>query len=333
MTTGNISGASSSAAKQIVVVGPKGRSEPIRIGGTSASCRKGQTDTFDVCVASVGIPEKVIVVNEGRSKTDGWFCDKIELRSGKTGKAYRFPAKTWLSLHEAPCSLTAEVSRVKGSGKNAQYQINVTTADEEHAGTTSHVSIRLTGVKGGSAQMRLAGQHAFRRGRTDVFHVSTPSIGKLTKIQIEHDNTGGSPSWKCTKIIVKHLATDNSYTFHVDKWLSRDHDDRQISRDVFVSAQGAGAGKGANTTYTIRVYTGDVRGAGTDANVTVILFGDAGEGGPYTLDRKVWSLLNNLCSTCSDVPSCLTPPFLPACVRVPVSPFLRDLLFSGPQRF
>ena len=38
--------------------------------------------------------------------------------------------------------------------------------------------------------------------------------------------------------------------------------------------------------YKVTVYTGDVRGAGTDANVFCTLFGDFGESGEHKLDTS-----------------------------------------------
>ena len=39
--------------------------------------------------------------------------------------------------------------------------------------------------------------------------------------------------------------------------------------------------------YKITVCTGDKRGAGTDANVTITLFGELGESGERKLDTKM----------------------------------------------
>ena len=38
--------------------------------------------------------------------------------------------------------------------------------------------------------------------------------------------------------------------------------------------------------YKVTTYTGNKRGAGTDANVTVTLFGDQGDSGEKPLDNK-----------------------------------------------
>lgn len=39
-------------------------------------------------------------------------------------------------------------------------------------------------------------------------------------------------------------------------------------------------------TYTISTFTGDLRGAGTDSNVFITIFGDLGDSGQKLLDTK-----------------------------------------------
>jgi lipoxygenase homology domain-containing protein 1 len=54
-------------------------------------------------------------------------------------------------------------------------------------------------------------------------------------------------------------------------------DDGAIERELTLS------GAAATTTYVVSVTTGSVRGAGTDANVTLTLFGVKGDSGPLVL--------------------------------------------------
>lgn len=42
----------------------------------------------------------------------------------------------------------------------------------------------------------------------------------------------------------------------------------------------------AAKSYTVNVYTGDVSGAGTDANVFLIIFGDKGDSGERKLHKS-----------------------------------------------
>lgn len=68
-------------------------------------------------------------------------------------------------------------------------------------------------------------------------------------------------------------------TFMVGRWFSKSHDDFQIERDLLPSFSG-----GVN--WRLTIVTGQDRGAGTDADVSVELFGTQGSFGPYQLAAK-----------------------------------------------
>ena len=51
---------------------------------------------------------------------------------------------------------------------------------------------------GASAKHRLVshGKKDFERGQTDIFKIHSNYVGPLTKIRIEHDNSGKAPGCK-----------------------------------------------------------------------------------------------------------------------------------------
>lgn len=79
------------------------------------------------------------------------------------------------------------------------YEIVVHTGDKLGAGTNSKVFITLYGHSGRKTEkIRLKDSNhkdPFERNQTDVFHVNGENIGELTKIRIEHDNSGLSAGW------------------------------------------------------------------------------------------------------------------------------------------
>ena len=54
--------------------------------------------------------------------------------------------------------------------------------------------------------------------------------------------------------------------------------------------------------YKVCTYTGDVRGAGTDANVTITIFGENGDTGQHCLDNS----RNNFEKGRSAIENCFT---------------------------
>lgn len=61
--------------------------------------------------------------------------------------------------------------------------------------------------------------------------------------------------------------------FHYNGWLSKSDPPYKLSVELHPTAE---AGQGALCRYNIVTYTSDMRGAGTDASVSCVVFGDKG---------------------------------------------------------
>ena len=55
---------------------------------------------------------------------------------------------------------------------------------------------------------------SFEGGRTDVFTVTTPRIGKLVRMLIEHNGGGDSPEWYLEEVEITHIGTGSMYVVH-----------------------------------------------------------------------------------------------------------------------
>lgn len=79
------------------------------------------------------------------------------------------------------------------------YEITVYTGDKKGAGTNSKVYITLFGQNGKRTEkIQLKNSNnkdPFERNKVDVFRVTGEYVGELTKLRIEHDNSGFSPGW------------------------------------------------------------------------------------------------------------------------------------------
>ena len=73
------------------------------------------------------------------------------------------------------------------------------TGDKKGAGTDSQVYITLFGNQGKQTEkIHLKdsnNKNPFERNQADKFTVKGDYIGELTKLHIEHDNTGRSAGW------------------------------------------------------------------------------------------------------------------------------------------
>lgn len=77
------------------------------------------------------------------------------------------------------------------------------------------------------------------------------------------------------------------YYFFVNRWFAKDEDDRQIVRELTpTDANGRPLANLDEVEYEVRVQTGDVRGAGTDANVFLNIYGENGDSGERELRKS-----------------------------------------------
>jgi hypothetical protein len=121
----------------------------------------------------------------------------------------------------------------------------------------------------------------FERNQTDVFKMDLPDLGEISKIQIGHDGGGPGAGWYLEKVFIR--ATDNDQEMWValaSRWLDKGKEDGKIEIELPCSKQ-----QGMRS-YEVQVLTGDVRFAGTDANVRCMLIGNKGASSPLYLQRS-----------------------------------------------
>jgi hypothetical protein len=91
---------------------------------------------------------------------------------------------------------------------------------------------------------------------------------------------GFGASWFLDKIVITNMDTQLDTFFLCGRWLSKDEEDGQITRELPASNKD-GQTYAPMINYKVSVITGSIRGAGTDANVFITIFGDSG-GIPHT---------------------------------------------------
>ncbi len=91
-----------------------------------------------------------------------------------------------------------------------------------------------------------------------------------------------------------------TYYFACHRWLSRDEDDGLIERDLF---PGEAESHDLDVQYTAEVFTSDLTGAGTDADVSLVLFGHLGDSGPQSLNVSCCAVFCHAVP-CYAVPCC-----------------------------
>ncbi|XP_077420923.1 polycystin-1-like protein 2 isoform X2 [Vanacampus margaritifer] len=119
------------------------------------------------------------------------------------------------------------------------YLISVQTGQRKNAGTTANVTMTLIGSEGQSDAHHLTDpdKPVFERGAVDLFMLATPfPLGNVQNIRLQHDNSGGHPSWYINRVIIQDLQTERVWHFFGDCWISSDRGDG-MTKKIFNAAK------------------------------------------------------------------------------------------------
>ena len=85
------------------------------------------------------------------------------------------------------------------------------------------------------------------------------------------------------KVVITNQSNQKSWYFICGRWLDEKEDDGQILRELPAESDNRES-CGKLVMYQVDVTTGNRRGAGTDANVFIFIYGDKGDSGERFLD-------------------------------------------------
>jgi hypothetical protein len=96
----------------------------------------------------------------------------------------------------------------------ADYVVDVVTANKLGAGTDSNVYLNIYGEKGETGKIHLKkstnNKDAFEKGKTDIFEIKSKNVGNITKINISHDGEGLGNGWFLESIKVFNKTANNT---------------------------------------------------------------------------------------------------------------------------
>uniref|UniRef100_A0A1I8HA00 Lipoxygenase homology domain-containing protein 1 n=1 Tax=Macrostomum lignano TaxID=282301 RepID=A0A1I8HA00_9PLAT len=297
--TGNMQNAGTDARVFLALYGDLGKSEDIYLGDDDNKKDyfvKGKMDSFKLHLPAVGTPFKLRIGHDNSGVAAGWFLEKVVMQRPSTREAFEFRCDRWLAESEDDKSCIRELpalgSTVLESLKVHKYHVLVKTGKMRLAGTDANVYCNLFGNKSDTGNRPLkyseTNKDPFERKKEDLFTLEAIGLGdQIEKVRIGHDGTNPGAGWYLEKLTVwRDDQPDKKFEFVCDRWLDKNEDDGQIERDLTLI--GSMLDK---MSYNVSVKTGDVAGAGTDANVFLTIFGKNGETGERQL-RASDSALN-----------------------------------------
>ncbi|XP_032326338.1 LOW QUALITY PROTEIN: lipoxygenase homology domain-containing protein 1 [Camelus ferus] len=275
--TGNVRGAGTDANVFITIFGENGLSPKLHLTSKSESAfEKANVDVFRVRTNNVGLIYKIRIEHDNTGLNASWYLNHVIVTDMKRPHLrYYFNCNNWLSKVEGDrqwCRDLLASFNPMDMPRGNKYEVKVYTGDVLGAGTDADVCINIFGEYGDTGERRLENEKDnFEKGAEDKFLLDAPDLGQLMKINIGHNNKGGSPGWFLSKIVIEDIGNKRKYDFPLNRWLALDEDDGKIQRDILVG--------GAETTaisYIVTVFTGDVQGAGTKSKIYLVMYGARG---------------------------------------------------------
>ncbi|KAM9225590.1 lipoxygenase homology domain-containing protein 1 isoform 3-T3 [Dugong dugon] len=277
-TTGDVRGAGTDANVFITIFGENGLSPKLHLTSKSESAfEKANVDVFRVRTNNVGLIYKIRIEHDNTGLNASWYLDHVIVTDMKRPHLrYYFNCNNWLSKVEGDrqwCRDLLASFNPMDMPRGNKYEVKVYTGDVIGAGTDADVFINIFGEYGDTGERRLENEKDnFEKGAEDKFILDSPDLGQLKKINIGHNNKGGSAGWFLSKIVIEDIGNKRKYDFPLNRWLALDEDDGKIQRDVLV-----GGVETTAITYIVTVFTGDIRGAGTKSKIYLVMYGARGK--------------------------------------------------------
>ncbi|XP_071760769.2 lipoxygenase homology domain-containing protein 1 [Centroberyx gerrardi] len=275
--TGDIKGAGTDANVFVTLFGDFGVTPKVHLASKSRTAfEKNKTDVFRIKTHNVGPMRKLRIEHDNTGMNASWFLDRVVVTDmNRPHLRFYFACNNWLSREEAD---NLFVRDLLGSlnpmdvPKLNKYIVSVFTADMKGSGTDADVFLNIFGENGDTGERRLdSDKDNFERGTEDKFTIEAPNLGRLRKITIGHNNRGSSAGWNLDKVVIDDMGNKEVYEFPVNRWFAMDEDDGKIQRDVLV-----GSVQPMGIVYNVQVMTGDVRGAGTNSKIHIVMHGTKG---------------------------------------------------------
>uniref|UniRef100_A0A4W4F748 PLAT domain-containing protein n=1 Tax=Electrophorus electricus TaxID=8005 RepID=A0A4W4F748_ELEEL len=272
--TGDVSGAGTDANVFATLFGEYGITPKLHLASKNRTAfEKGKTDVFRIKTHNIGPIKKIRIEHDNTGLNASWFLDRVMLTDmNRPHLRYYFACNNWLSRKEGDGLFVRDLLGTLDPSdmpKYNKYVVSVFTADIKGSGTDADVFINIFGEFGDTGERRLDNdKDNFERGTEDKFTIEAPNLGRINKITMGHNNRGSSAGWF---VIVDDLGNKAIYEFPISRWFAMDEDDGKIQRDSLV-----GASQPTGIVYSVQVVTGNIRGAGTNSKIHMVMHGSKG---------------------------------------------------------
>ncbi|XP_057216274.1 lipoxygenase homology domain-containing protein 1-like isoform X1 [Triplophysa rosa] len=257
---------------------------------------RGNEDKFTIEAPNLGRLRKITIGHNNKGSSAGWACDKVVIDDMGNKEVYEFPVDAWFDISEGDGKIQRDVLVGATQPMAIVYNVQVMTGDIRGAGTNSKIHLVMHGHKGikNSGKIFLEGG-TFERAQIDIFNVELLELlSPLSRVTIGHDNAGISCGWYCEKVTVYCPFTGLEQVFPCGRWLDEDEGDGLVERELYemVSLRQRRLKK---FPWSLWIWTSEIKGAGTDAQVFLQVYGEKGKSDEMKLESKSDSFEQGQC--------------------------------------
>ncbi|DBB10366.1 TPA: hypothetical protein ACH3X3_001925 [Trebouxia sp. C0006] len=282
--TGDVRGAGTSANVYLIMHGREASGRKHQLTAGPHDFDRGNDDCFTVEDHELGDLTHVTIGHDSAGSSPSWHLEALLITHLPSGQQWRFGCGLWFDLQQGDGLTERELMPISDKTHLVWYALTLCTSDIPAAGTDADVFVTLHGKQGTSSRIKLPSRpEDFLRGGEDTFRMELQALGDIVKLTVGHNNSGRKPGWHLDHAQLLDEETGKAYYFACHRWLSRDEDDGLIECDLL---PGEAESHDLDVQYTAEVFTSDMTGAGTDADVSLVLFGHLGDSGPQSLDGK-----------------------------------------------
>lgn len=281
--TGDRLNAGTDADVFITLHGTLGSSQEFELQGAENDFERNKLGIYRVAAKhDIGELTSITVRHNNYWPLAGWFLENVEVENVVTRKSREFPCHRWLARDEDGGVIQRNLEAVPEGCEPVRYNIRVRTGDFDRAATMARVYITLNGTLGSSGEYEFVDmREAFMEGKTgELLMVRAKDLGEITSISVRHDNSWLNPEWYLKDIRIENQNDKRVWYFPHEDWIGKAQDDTN-ERTIYPIT-----GRDDALKYRLRVRTGDVPFAGTDANVYVSIIGSENSTPEIKLKKK-----------------------------------------------
>lgn len=269
---------------------------PLELENSSQNFGRGTDDRFSLKATRVDEVRciKLIHGRESDASVDiQWKCVDVMVKNTSSGSTAFFNVDAWV---RAGTYLTREPGTPKTETNEVLYKLEIKTSDLRGAGTGADIYCNIGGENGSTGTRYLeCDDSKFKRGQLDTVHLQSSFLGEMNSLEIGHNDAGAFSAWHLESVTVECVDEPRAdglakrVTFPYNRWLSSKDEPFTTSATLFPDVNNDGLGNRpegyVQYEYTVRIYTGDERGATTTASISLELQGSQGTLGPEPLDE------------------------------------------------